>query len=235
MNQIEIALWKSHDEEIENCRTCPRLVHWRELIAREKRRAFRDQDYWGKPVPGFGDIHAKMVIIGLAPGAHGSNRTGRMFTGDSSGNFLYSGLYRYGFANQPAALSRGDGLQLHHTFITSICRCVPPANKPTKMEINQCKPYLEKELSMLLNKCLIVCLGKMAFEVVDKMYPLQADGKSLSRVFQHGAEYYINNSNLRLICAYHPSRQNTQTGRLTVEMGDNIWRRAYEIINEKNS
>ena len=159
------------NKEIISCRKCPRLVAWREEVARVKRRAYRDQEYWGRPVPGFGDPKARVLIVGLAPGAHGSNRTGRAFTGDASGGFMYPALYRAGFANQPTAVSRNDGLILKDLYIAASARCVPPDNKPTTEELNNCQPYLERELEILEPK-VIVCLGRVAFERILKVYSM---------------------------------------------------------------
>ena len=157
------GLWDALNFEIVECYNCPRLVDWREKISREKRRAFKDDDYWGKPVPGFGDRNAQVLILGLAPGAHGSNRTGRMFTGDASGDFLFPALHQYGFANNAAAVSANDGLQLKKAFITAVCRCAPPANKPTHMEQINCQGYLLRELSLMENVKGIIALGKKLF------------------------------------------------------------------------
>jgi len=229
MNQSILQKWQNHDFRVISCRRCERLVEWREKIAREKRLAFHDEEYWGKPVPAFGDYYARVVLVGLAPGAHGSNRTGRMFTGDASGVFLYSGLYRFGFTNQPSSPHRDDGLRLNNAFITSVCRCAPPANKPQNSEIDACTPYLLEELSLLTNKKVIIALGKIAFDVINKIYPSNKEKVENRRTFHHGAEYNLDQNGLKLLCSYHPSRQNTQTGRLTEEMADRIWKRAAEL------
>jgi len=229
MSLSMLQTWKDHEMEVISCRRCERLVLWREKIALEKRLAFRGDEYWGKPVPAFGEYSSQVVLVGLAPGAHGSNRTGRMFTGDASGDFLFSGLYRFGFANQPASLHRGDSLQLNNAFITSVCHCAPPANKPQKSEIDACTPYLLEELSLLTRKKVIIALGKIAFEVINNIYPSNKKKEESRRIFHHGAEYYLDQSGLCLICSYHPSRQNTQTGRLTEKMADQIWERAAEL------
>jgi len=209
------------DRRVIACRLCPRLIAWREEVARVKRRAFRDQVYWGRPVPGFGDIRARVMIIGLAPGAHGSNRTGRMFTGDDSGNFLYRALYKYGFANQPVASSREDGFQLKDCYIAALCRCVPPDNKPTSTEVANCRPYLVEELRMIKPQG-IVALGRLAYDEVLRHFIQVQSGSSLPR-FSHGALIPKQAATPWVIASYHPSRQNTQTGRLTVEMFDRIW------------
>ena len=214
----------SLNKEIIACRKCPRLVEWREEVARIKRRAYRDQEYWGKPVPGFGDPNARVLIVGLAPGAHGSNRTGRPFTGDASGGFLYPALYRAGFADQPTAVSRSDGLTLKDLYIAAAARCVPPDNKPTIEELNNCQPYLEHEIQILRPK-VIVCLGRIAFDRIVKMY----SAKNLGWKFGHGATYELMTGHW-LLCSYHPSQQNTLTGKLTSKMFDDIWVKAKELL-----
>jgi len=213
------------NREIISCRRCPRLVAWREEIARVKRRAYKDDDYWGRPVPGFGDPKARVLVVGLAPGAHGSNRTGRQFTGDASGGFLFPALYRAGFANQPQAKSRNDGLLLKDMYITASGRCAPPGNKPTSKELNNCQPYLEREMQ-ILNPKVIVCLGRIAYERMLKIYPAHDQRKK----FGHGVYYRLDNGTW-ILCSYHPSQQNTLTGKLTVKMFDDIWRRAKDLIN----
>lgn len=208
------------NKEIIACHKCARLVEWREEVARVKRRAYIDQEYWGKPVPGFGDPNARIVVVGLAPGAHGSNRTGRNFTGDASGAFLYPALYRAGFANQPTAESRSDGLELYDLYLTASARCVPPDNKPTREELNNCQPYVERELEILKPK-VIVCLGRIAFERVLRIYSM----KNPAWKFGHGALYQMENG-IWILCSYHPSQQNTLTGKLTTTMFDEIWKKA---------
>lgn len=214
------------NQEIIHCRKCARLVEWREEVARVKRKAYLDHEYWGKPVPGFGDPNARVVIVGLAPGAHGSNRTGRNFTGDASGNFLYPALYRAGLANQPTAESRGDGLALKDLYITASGRCAPPANKPTPEELNNCQPFLERDLEILKPK-VIVCLGSIAFARVLRIYSV----RNSSWKFGHGALYRLDNG-IWLLCSYHPSQQNTLTGKLTVSMFDDIWKKARSLLRE---
>lgn len=222
------------------CRRCPRLVAWREQVAREKRKAYRDQDYWGKPVPGFGDPQARVFVVGLAPGAHGSNRTGRQFTGDASGDFLYPALYRAGFASQPQSVSRFDGLTLADLYTAPVCRCAPPENKPTAQEIANCQPYLEAELELIRPK-VIVALGRIAFESILRIFSIQNSGWK----FAHGAFYrfsqehcmlnpdhWILNTAHWLLASYHPSQQNTLTGRLTVEMFDEIWRKTKILLDQ---
>ncbi len=219
-----IARWFTHEAEVIACRRCPRLVAWREQVARDKRRAFRDWEYWGKPVPAFGDHAARVLIVGLAPGAHGSNRTGRMFTGDASGEFLYAALYRAGFANRPTAERRDDGLALRDLLITAACRCVPPDNKPTPQEMLACRPFLLTELDMLPDLQGIVCLGRIGFDTALAIY--RERGHAIPPLgFGHGAFYRLGAGLPWLLASYHPSRQNTQTGRLTAAMFDAIWQR----------
>lgn len=193
-------------------------------MARVKRKAYKDYEYWGKPVPGFGDLNARVLVVGLAPGAHGSNRTGRQFTGDASGGFLFPALYRAGFANQPSSESRSDGLILKDMYITASGRCAPPKNKPTSEELNKCQPYLERELEILKPK-VIVCLGRIAFERVLRIYSARKSGFK----FGHGANYQLENGTW-LLSSYHPSQQNTLTGKLTVGMFDDIWIKAKELL-----
>jgi uracil-DNA glycosylase family 4 len=208
------------------CRKCPRLVEWRERVAREKRRAYRDYDYWGKPVPGFGDLQARVFLVGLAPGAHGSNRTGRQFTGDSSGNFLFPALFRAGFASQPTSTTRQDGLYLTDLYTAPLCRCAPPGNKPTAQEKKNCLPYLKVELDSIQPQ-VIVALGRIAF---DGILPLiSPPGSHFS--FAHNAIHKLS-SGAWLVCSYHPSRQNTQTGRLTIEMFDQVWETVRGLIDK---
>jgi uracil-DNA glycosylase family 4 len=220
--------------ELLSCRRCERLVAWREQVAKTKRRAYRDWEYWGKPVPGFGDPNAKVFVIGLAPGAHGSNRTGRQFTGDASGDFLYPALYRAGFASQPVSSSCLDGLKLSNLYITPICRCVPPSNKPSMDEILNCQPYLESELDLIRPK-ILVALGRISFETILRI--LAASKTRMSSFpdrgtirFSHNATYQISKDQW-LLASYHPSRQNTQTGRLTKEMFDLFWRTVRELLD----
>jgi uracil-DNA glycosylase family 4 len=212
------------EEKITNCRLCPRLVAWREEVARQKRRAYLSWDYWGRPVPGFGDINGRVMVIGLAPGAHGSNRTGRMFTGDASGDFLYPALFRAGFASQPRSMFVNDDLNLHDLFITAVCRCAPPGNKPAGIEMDTCQPYLESEIS-LIQPLVYVALGRIAFERIVRLHSLQHE----RMVFCHGKTYSLG-EHLTLVCSYHPSRQNTQTGRLTLEMFDQIWSTVRKLL-----
>lgn len=213
--------WDALKAEIIGCRACPRLVTWREDVARTKRRAYREWDYWGRPVPGFGDQNARIVIVGLAPGAHGSNRTGRMFTGDSSGQTLYGALYRAGFANQPTWERVDDGLVLRNVFITAVGRCAPPDNKPTHEELLTCRPFLERELALLPVQT-VLALGKIAFEGLLALWRDQ--GHAIPALpFAHGARYDLGGGLPQLRASYHPSRQNTQTGRLTLGMFDAVF------------
>lgn len=216
---------ESLNGQIISCRRCPRLVKWREEVAREKRKAYKDEEYWGKPVPGFGDPRGRVLVVGLAPGAHGSNRTGRQFTGDASGSFLYPALHKAGFANQPKAESRGDGLILRGMYITASGRCAPPENKPTPEELNNCQPFLERELE-IINPKVIVCLGKIAFDRILKIFAVRR------LTFSHGAVYKLDSGHW-LLCSYHPSQQNTSTRKLTVEMFDAIWEKARELSTKR--
>jgi uracil-DNA glycosylase family 4 len=216
------------NEEIIACRKCPRLVAWREQVAREKRKAYKDKEYWGKPVPGFGDPNARVLVVGLAPGAHGSNRTGRQFTGDASGWFLYPALFRAGFANQPHSSARGDGLTLHDMYITASGRCAPPGNKPSREELDNCQPFLEREIAIIQPK-VVVALGRIAFERVVRIYSAAVHGLPSTVKFSHGACYQLPTANW-LLCSYHPSQQNTLTGKLTVEMFDKIWKKVKALL-----
>jgi uracil-DNA glycosylase family 4 len=221
--------WDSLEQAQISCRKCPRLVDWRAEVARVKRRAYLDWDYWGKPVPGFGDQDARVLVVGLAPGAHGANRTGRMFTGDGSGDFLYPALYKAGFASQPHAARRDDGLALDDMHISAVCRCVPPANKPTAEEIGNCRPYLELEIDLLSNLHVVVALGKIAFDQILRIFR-QRSGEKLRLDFKHNVQYELGEGLPWLIASYHPSRQNTQTGRLTETMFAEVWERVSDLL-----
>ena len=226
------SLLRVLNEEIVACQKCPRLVKHREKMAREKRRAFREWIYWGKPVPGFGDAHAQLLILGLAPAAHGANRTGRMFTGDRSGDFLYAALHKSGFANQPASLQRDDGLLLDNAYISATCRCAPPDNKPTPKEVSNCRGYLERELE-ILNPRAILALGKIAWDAYLEI--LKQRGVIASRAlykFAHGAEAEVAAGAPRLFGVYHPSQQNTQTGRVTPAMYSAVLRRIRRFLEK---
>jgi uracil-DNA glycosylase family 4 len=217
------------------CRRCPRLVAWREKVAREKRRAYRDCDYWGKPVPGFGDPNARVVILGLAPGAHGSNRTGRPFTGDSSGNFMYPVLHRTGFASQANGTHRGDGLVLTNAYITAAARCAPPQNKPTPRELANCAPFLDRELACLAKVRVVVALGRIGFDAY--LNHLRRAGVIESRrdyAFGHGAEYTTPDGRT-LVASYHPSNQNTNTGKLTEAMFTKLFERVAVLARRPTS
>lgn len=206
------------NQTVVNCRKCPRLVHYREEVARTKRRAYREWTYWGRPVPGFGDAHAELVIIGLAPAAHGANRTGRMFTGDRSGDFLYAGLYQAGFANQPTSVNAQDGLELHNAYMSAAVRCAPPANKPLPTELCNCVGYLQTELDLLRPRA-VLALGGIAFLTYLRLLRDHgAIGSPAAYKFRHGASYALPGTAPHLFASYHPSQQNTQTGRLTAPM-----------------
>jgi uracil-DNA glycosylase family 4 len=220
--------WQALNDEIVQCRLCPRLVAWREKVALERKRAYRDFEYWGKPVPGFGDWVARVLVVGLAPGAHGANRTGRMFTGDGSGSFLYRALHKAGFSSQPFAYQRDDDLTLSSLFISAVCRCAPPANKPLPQEIANCLPYLDRELNLLPDLQGIVALGRIAF---DNTLSLLRRGHAIPRLdFAHGAFYNLGEGLHWMLASYHPSRQNTQTGRLTEPMLDEVFQRARAVL-----
>ncbi len=229
------------NRQIIACRKCPRLVAWREQLARVKRRAYQDWEYWGKPVPGFGDPRGRVLVVGLAPGAHGSNRTGRQFTGDASGRFLYPALHRAGYANQAESSSRNDGLRLHALYLTACARCAPPANRPTPKELDNCQPYLEHEIGLIRPR-VIVCLGRIAFERILRIYSYPSSAFE----FRHAAHYRLERKSgargasdpstalpepVWLLCSYHPSQQNTLTGRLTRRMFDRVWSKARELSN----
>lgn len=206
--------------EISQCRRCPRLVEWREEVARVKRAAFATEEYWGRPVPGFGDVAARILIVGLAPAAHGANRTGRMFTGDRSGEWLYRALYRAGLANRADSLARDDGMVLRGAYITAAVRCAPPANRPTPAERDACHPFLERELALLSDLRVFVALGAFAYDVVTGLV-----GRRGRPRFGHGVETVLGDGRT-ILCSYHPSQQNTFTGKLTEPMLDAIFERA---------
>jgi uracil-DNA glycosylase family 4 len=220
------------EAEVTGCRRCPRLVAWREHVARERRAAFAAEEYWGRPLPGFGDPGARLLLLGLAPAAHGANRTGRMFTGDRSGDFLFAALWRTGFANQPVSRDRGDGLALHDAWITAAVRCAPPGNRPTPSERDACLPWSTRELELLGEVSVILCLGAFAWAAALRLLSgAPAHPEPLPRPlprFGHGAEWH--GSRRRLIGCYHPSQQNTFTGRLTGPMLDAVLERARSLI-----
>lgn len=210
-------------EEIETCFACPRLVEWRATTATDKRASFAAEDYWGRPVPGFGDPHARLLVVGLAPAAHGGNRTGRVFTGDRSADWLYRALHRAGYANQPTSVARDDGLELSGAWVNAAVRCAPPANKPTPGERDACLPYLERELALLSSVRVIVVLGSFAHQVVAGALGLRPRPR-----FGHLAEAPLSEGRT-LVCSYHPSQQNTFTGKLTEPMFDAVFARAREL------
>jgi uracil-DNA glycosylase len=206
------------NQQIIECRLCPRLVRYREKVAREKRRAFRECDYWGRPLPGFGDPHARLLIVGLAPAAHGGNRTGRVFTGDRSGDFLFQALHQAGFANQPQSTGRADGMTLRDAYICAAVRCAPPANKPLPGEMKNCRPYFENELELLKPRA-ILALGGIAFRACLTVLRDRGAVENFSAYpFAHGAAYEFGAAGPQLFASYHPSQQNTFTGRLTPKM-----------------
>ena len=207
-------------EEVVACRACPRLVAWRELVAAEKRASFRDEVYWGRPVPGFGDPAASLLVVGLAPAAHGGNRTGRVFTGDRSGDWVYRALWKAGFANQPTSVSAGDGLQLTGAWVAAVVRCAPPGNKPTPEERDRCVPYLERELALMPAVRVVVALGQFAYDAACRLFAVRPRPR-----FGHGVEVPLATGRT-LICSYHPSQQNTFTGTLTEPMFDAVFSRA---------
>ncbi len=220
------------NHEVVACTRCPRLVEYREQVAREKRRAYRDCEYWGKPVPGFGDPEARVLIMGLAPGAHGSNRTGRPFTGDASGNFMYPVLYETGFANQPTAIDRNDGLELKDLYITAAVRCAPPDNKPLPQELAECAIYLDREIAGLSRVKVVVALGKIGFDAY--LNNLKRRELLVSRapyIFKHSAHYPMPDGKV-LLASYHPSNQNTATGKLTREMFVKIFNQARKLADK---
>jgi len=212
-----------------SCQKCPRLVEYRELVGRTKKRAYQDCEYWGKPVPAFGDIHGRLLAVGLAPGAHGSNRTGRMFTGDASGVFLFASLHKAGFASQSASTHRDDGLMLNDMLISAVCRCVPPGNKPGRTEKTNCIPYLAQEIEFMPNLQGLIALGRIAFENILAIH--RTRGVEIPRFnFKHGEFYKLGEGLPWLLASYHPSQQNTLTGRLTVGMFDQVWQLAALLL-----
>lgn len=222
------------NKEVVDCTRCPRLVAYREKVGREKRRAYLDWDYWGRPVPGFGNPQARVLVLGLAPGAHGSNRTGRPFTGDASGKFMYPILYRVGFASQPFAERRDDGLKLLDCYITAAVRCAPPDNKPLPSELANCAPFLDRELAILKNVRVVVALGKIGFDAY--LNYLKRSGIVQSKAefcFGHGARYALPNG-VVLVASYHPSNQNTATGKLTAAMFEAIFREAKTLAEKSD-
>ncbi len=235
-------LWTKLNKTIVSCTRCPRLVAYRQQVAQQKKRQFCNFDYWGKPITGFGDHNAQIVIVGLAPAAHGGNRTGRIFTGDSSAQTLAQALYAVGLASQPFSVHREDGLQLFSAYLSAVCRCAPPQNCPTSEELRNCLPYLAQELLLLKDAKVIVALGQIAFEGTLKALKLIAQQKSIEwrlpspkPKFRHGACYQLpdpRGGSLHLLASYHPSRQNTQTGRLTLHMLAEVFLQAKALAKE---
>jgi uracil-DNA glycosylase family 4 len=211
--------------EVVGCRACPRLVAWREQVALEKRAAFAGEEYWGRPVPGLGDPDAEVLVVGLAPAAHGGNRTGRVFTGDRSGDWLFGALHRAGYANQPTSISAGDGLRLTGAYVVAVVRCAPPANKPTPAERDTCLPFFERELQLLDKVRVFVALGQFAYDNLARVLALRPRPR-----FGHGVEAPLADGRT-VICSFHPSQQNTFTGKLTVPMFDAVFQRAREITS----
>jgi uracil-DNA glycosylase family 4 len=221
MGRRELSLLEA---EVVACRACPRLVAWREQVATEKRAAYRDEEYWGRPIPGFGDPAARIVVLGLAPAAHGGNRTGRVFTGDRSGDFLFGSMYRNGLANQPTSVHVGDGLALHGAWVTASVKCAPPANAPTPAERDACAPFLRRELGDL-DPAVVVCLGAFGYEAACRFYGVRPRPR-----FAHRAEVTVAGGPV-LLCSFHPSQQNTFTGRLTAAMLDDVFARAVTLAS----
>ncbi len=211
------------ERDVVGCRACPRLVAWREHVAEEKRAAYRDEDYWGRPIPGFGDPDARIVVLGLAPAAHGANRTGRVFTGDRSGDWLFRAMHRAGLANQPESVSIHDGLELAGAWVTAAVKCAPPANKPLPEERDACAPFLERELAALTNAAVVVCLGQFGYQAACSHFGVRPRPK-----FGHGVEVPID-AGPTLVCSFHPSQQNTFTKRLTEPMLDAVFARAIAL------
>jgi uracil-DNA glycosylase family 4 len=227
---------QSLEKQVVRCELCPRLKAWREEVARIKRRAYADCEYWGRPVPSFGDAAAGLLIVGLAPGAHGANRTGRMFTGDRSGDFLYRALYEAGFANQPLSVSQDDGLALSGAFITAPVRCVPPDNRPARDEVLRCRTYFQRTLDLLTNVRVVVALGGFGFN--EYLTYLKDTGKIRSRAafrFGHGVTYETHPGGPLLMGCFHPSQQNTSTGKLTAGMLRDVFQRAREEIRGRGA
>jgi uracil-DNA glycosylase family 4 len=215
------------EARIVECRRCPRLVEWRERVAREKRASFAAETYWGRPVPGFGDPQARVYVLGLAPAAHGGNRTGRVFTGDRSGDWLFASMHRTGFANQPTSVAAGDGLELIDAFVAAAVRCAPPANKPLPAERDNCLPYAQEELRLMPRVRVIVCLGAFAWDAACRLYGIKPRPK-----FGHLAEFEA--EAITLVGCFHPSQQNTFTGKLTEPMLDAVFMRARELAHRRS-
>ena len=218
------------EARITECRRCPRLVEWRERVAREKRASFAGEEYWGRPVPGFGDPRARVYVLGLAPAAHGGNRTGRVFTGDRSGDWLFASMHRNGFANQPESVRADDGLELRDAWVAAAVRCAPPANKPLPAERDNCLPYAREELSLMPQVRVVVCLGAFAWDAACRLYGVRPRPK-----FAHGAEFELPDGGPVLLGCFHPSQQNTFTGKLTEPMMDAVFGRARALANVRDS
>ncbi len=232
MLSSEIAI-EALQKKVIVCKKCPRLVKWRTSIAAKKTRRFAEWSYWGKPVPSFGDVNARLLLVGLAPAAHGGNRTGRMFTGDESGNWLFRALFNAGFAQQPTSTDRGDGLKLSDCYITATCRCAPPQNKLLREEIHNCRPFLLKELLILKNIRVVIGVGKIGFDAAfDSLRELDWTELKSRPKFGHGATYKLNDK-VTLIGTYHPSQQNTFTGKLTERMLNEIFVKARKILDNR--
>ena len=221
------ADWGRLEADVVGCRACPRLVAWREQVAHDKRAAFRDETYWGRAVPGFGDREARILVLGLAPAAHGANRTGRVFTGDRSGDFLFRSMHRAGLANQSTSVSVEDGLELDDAWVTAAVKCAPPGNQPAVGERDACAPFLARELALLAELRVVVCLGAFGYDAACRHL-----GVARRPRFGHGVEVVLD-SGLTLLCSFHPSQQNTFTGRLTEEMLDGVFRRAVELARSR--
>jgi uracil-DNA glycosylase family 4 len=233
---VSLSTLDAIERRVVACRKCPELRAYCAEVGRVKKRAFLDQDYWARPVPGFGDSAARIVLVGLAPGAHGSNRTGRVFTGDGSGEWLYRALHRAGLASQPHAVGRDDGMVLHDTFITAAVRCAPPANKPTPVQRTRCLPYLRAELAALRNTQVIVTLGKFADDAVHSLMKERASYRTQRAQFAHLAETVVDlphGGAVTILASYHPSRQNTNTGVLTEPMLDAVFARARALLTQR--
>jgi uracil-DNA glycosylase family 4 len=222
----DLAALGALEARVTECRRCPRLVEWRERVAREKRASFANEEYWGRPVPGFGDPYARVYVLGLAPAAHGGNRTGRVFTGDRSGDWLFASMHRTGFANQAESVYAGDGLELRDAWVAAAVRCAPPANKPLPAERDNCLPYAREELALMPQVRVIVCLGAFAWDAACRLHGVRPRPK-----FGHGVEFAVPEGGPMLLGCFHPSQQNTFTGKLTEPMMDAVFGRAAALAN----
>jgi uracil-DNA glycosylase family 4 len=230
LSAADLAALGALEARITECRRCPRLVEWRERVAREKRASFADEEYWGRPIPGFGDPRARVFVLGLAPAAHGGNRTGRVFTGDRSGDWLFASMHRNGFANQPLSVSADDGLELRDAWVAAAVRCPPPANKPLPEERDNCLPYASEELSLMPQVRVIVCLGAFAWDAACRLHGVRPRPK-----FGHGAEFELPAGGRVMLGCFHPSQQNTFTGKLTEPMMDAVFGRARALANVRSA